>query len=298
MEPPTVGRLLSEGEIRLKACGVQGARLDAEVLMARALGIERGALAARLGVENPISEESARTFRRYVKRRALGEPVAYIIGEREFWSLAFEVTPAVLIPRPETEILVEEAITVSRRLDRRSGEPLRAVDVGTGSGAIAVALASELPEARIAAIDSSPEAIAVARRNADRHGVAGRIDLIEGDLLSPLMSGGAGPEWHLVVSNPPYIAEEERESLMREVRDHEPERALFAGPGGMASIERIVPQAARLLVPGGWLLLEISPERAGPVEGLLEAGGWEAIGTRRDYAGLVRMVRARRPKRR
>lgn len=292
--PITVGTLLAQAEVRLAACGIESARLDAEVLLAHALGVERGRLAAMpaAGGRTAVDEKAAAAFRGLVRRRALREPVAYITGRREFWSLELEVNPAVLIPRPETELLVEEALAAlaaSAPPGSGSRGP-RVADVGTGSGAVALALAAERPDAFITATDISREALEVARRNARRHGCDSRVALVQADLLE----GVPGP-FGMVVSNPPYVGLDERESLMPEVRRYEPAPALFAGREGMEVIARLVGQAADHLVPGGWLLMEIASARcAGIVEMIRSAGIWHDLSVRDDYAGLPRIVGARR----
>lgn len=295
-EPDRVPTLLAEAQVRLEACGIDSARLDCEVLMAHALGIDRGALVALIGAGSAaatLDEDSARAYRRLVKRRALREPVAYITGHREFWSLDLEVGPAVLIPRPETEHLVEEALAL---LPVPQAEPLTVVDVGTGSGAIAVALAVERPDLRVIAVDSSERALEVARRNAARHEVERRVELVRGDLLSSLASGpGSGRQVAMVVSNPPYVSSQELASLMPEVGRWEPVEALHAGASGLDVIQRLIDQAAGVLRPGGWLLLEVASERAEAARRLVESSGaWDSQALRADLAGLPRVMRCRR----
>ena len=222
-----------------------------------------------------------------VRRRAAGEPVAYLVGSREFFSLAFAVSPAVLVPRPETEGLVVRAID----LCKAAAAP-RIIDVGTGSGAIAVTLAKQLPRAMLMASDISVEALAVARANAERHGVAERIRFIESDLFA---AGGCGGPWDLIVSNPPYVREDEFVGLPRDVRDYEPREALVAGPRGVEVIERLAAAAAERLAPGGWLLVEAGPTVAAEVEAALAAAaGLELQPTLKDLAGLPRIFQARR----
>ncbi len=287
---PTLLSLLREGERVLAAAGSGSPRLDAEVLTAHALGVDRGRLAAMQAAPGAGALPPGQTSvcRALFARRARLEPVAYIVGTREFWSLPLEVTPDVLIPRPETEILVARAL---ERLPAPADGSIEVADVGTGSGAVAIALAVERTDVRVLAIDASAAALAVAGRNTRRHGVAGRVELIEGDLLAPLTMRGPLP---MVVSNPPYVSLTERPALMPDVRDWEPAAALFAGEDGMEAIARLVPQAARVLRPGGWLLLELSRERLPATLGLLsKAGMWQDPQVHEDYAGQPRVVAVR-----
>jgi release factor glutamine methyltransferase len=226
-----------------------------------------------------------------VKRRAEGVPVAYLLGRREFYSLDFKVTPDVLIPRPETEFAV---IAVLDRLKQRPADapPPRIVDVGTGSGAIAVTVAKLAPSAQVTAVDISSKALAVARDNANQHGVAQRITFVEGDLLAALPTEA---RFDIVVSNPPYVSSAELKVLAPEVRDHEPHLALVAGDKGTEVIERLVSQAAERLESGGWLIMEISPMIEPQIRELLAADGrWEAIRMIKDLAQLARIVEARK----
>jgi release factor glutamine methyltransferase len=269
----------------LAARGSDSARLDAEVLLASVRGCPRIALYTAFDV--PVGEAERARFRELVKRRGDGEPVAYLVGSREFFSLAFAVTRDVLVPRPETEGLVVRALDLIR-----SAEAPRIVDVGTGSGAVVVALAKHLPRARLAATDISAAALDVARGNAARHGVADRIEFVECDLLAdPRL---AGP-WDVIVSNPPYVREDEFESLPRDVRLHEPRMALVAGPTGAEVIARLAAEAVERLVPGGWLLLEAGPTVAAAAEAALAAvPGLVPGSTLKDLAGLPRVFQARR----
>ena len=225
-------------------------------------------------------------YREHIRRRAAGEPVQYILGQTEFYGRDFRVTPAVLIPRPETEVLVE------RVLERIEGiqDPIVA-DIGTGSGVIAVTIAAERPDARVTATDISPDALAIARENASVHECADRIDFREGDLLAPL-----GEErCHAVVSNPPYVADADRETLQREVRDHEPSEALFGGPDGLAIIRRLVESAPEHTLPGGIVAFEIGAGQADAVRSLWHdaAPDWD-VEVARDLAGVERIVIASR----
>lgn len=296
----TVGSLLRKAELRLAACDIDAPRLDAEVLLAHAMGIDRSRLVLLLAGKSgagpggaEVSPAAAARYRRLVKRRALREPIAYILGLKEFWSLELEVSPAVLIPRPETEILVREALSL---LPPAGSGPVNVVDVGTGSGAVAIAMAVERPDILVLAIDVSPSALEVARRNIQRHGVGSRVYPVEGDLLEEVIANPKRyPPIRMVVGNPPYIGLSERDSLMPEVRDHEPEVALFSGSDGSEAVRRLVPQAARVLPAGGWLLLEEAAGGAERTRRLLESEGhWQDLAVIDDYSGLPRVVRARR----
>lgn len=279
----TVGRLLNWTTDWLATKGSDAPRLEAEVLLAHVRGCPR--IALYTAFETPVAEAERGQFRGLVKRRGEGEPVAYLVGSREFFSLPFRVTPAVLVPRPETEGLVVRVLD----LCRPQAAP-KIIDVGTGSGAIAVTLAKHLPQAAITATDISPAALAVARDNAARHGVADRIEFLECDLL--VHPRATGP-WDVIVSNPPYVREDEFDSLPRDVRLHEPKGALVAGPTGIEVIERLAALAAERLVSGGWLVCEIGPAGAAAAV-LAKQSGLMAGPTLADLAGLPRIVQARR----
>ena len=283
----TVGRLLAWTADYLKRGGAESPRLEAEVLLAHALGCKR--IELYTAFDRVPAEEARAAFRDLVRRRAEGTPVAYLVGHREFYSLDFRVTPDVLIPRPETEFLVIALIDLARQ---RSAEEITICDLGTGSGIIAVAAAKHLPKSHVTATDVSPAALAVARTNAETHGVLDRIELVQSDLFSALP-----PQRHFdfVVSNPPYVSEAELERLAPEVRNHEPRLALVAGRRGTEVIEALLPQAAERLKPGGHLLLEISPTIQQGVEALLAADDrFEPGPTLKDLARLPRVVQARR----
>ena len=280
----TVGRLLTWTTDWLAGKGSDSPRLDAEVLLAHVRGCPRIALYTAF---DDVVDEAGRTrFRGLVKRRGEGEPVAYLVGSREFFSLALAVSPAVLIPRPETEGLVVRAIDLCRLL-----ESPRIADVGTGSGAIAVALAKHLPKAHLVATDISADALAVAQANVTRHAFDSRIELVGCDRLdSP---SAAGP-FDCIVSNPPYVRADEFAGLPRDVRDHEPKSALVAGPTGVEVVERLVEAAESRLAKGGWLLVEIGPTTAGAAEGIIARRPGLVPGpTLADMAGLPRIVQAR-----
>jgi release factor glutamine methyltransferase len=282
----TVGRLLTWTTEWLTARGSDSPRLDAEVLLAFVRGCPRIALYTAFDV--PVNDDERARFRGLVKRRGEGEPVAYLVGSREFFSLPFAVNSAVLIPRPETEGLVIRVLD----LCQSAGQPSRIVDVGTGSGAIAVTLAKRLPKATFVATDISAAALAVARDNATRLGVADRIEFVECDLLDA--PAAAGP-WDVIASNPPYVREDEFDALPRDVRLHEPRTALVSGPTGVEVIGRLAAAAAKTLVPGGWLLVEVGPSTATAAERVIAAHA-ELVSepTLKDLAGLPRIVQARR----
>ena len=232
-----------------------------------------------------MDEAERGRFRDLVKRRGEGEPVAYLVGSREFFSLPFQVSPAVLVPRPETEGLVVRVLDLSRSL----AAP-RIADVGTGSGAIAVTLAKHLPQAVVTATDISPEALHVARANASRHGVEDRVRLLCCDLLDDPQASGP---WDVIVSNPPYVREDEFESLPRDVRLHEPRTALVSGPTGVEVVARLAAVAAGRLESGGWLVVEVGPARAAE-EAIAAQAGLQPGPTLSDAAGLPRIVQAQR----
>jgi release factor glutamine methyltransferase len=285
----TVGRLLAWTTDWLAARGSDAPRLDAEVLLAHVRGCPRIALYTAFDV--PVGEAERARFRELVKRRGDGEPVAYLVGNREFFSLSFAVTPAVLVPRPETEGLVVRVLDLCRRPAGAAERP-RVLDVGTGSGAIAVTLAKHLPQAEVVAGDVSAAALEVARGNAARHGVADRVEFVECDLLDhPRL---AGP-WDVIVSNPPYVREDEFDALPRDVRMHEPRGALVAGPTGVEVVGRLAAAAAARLAPGGWLVVEVGPTVATAAAALLAAeAAFEPGPTLKDLAGLPRIIQARR----
>lgn len=289
-QPWTIKRLLDWTDEFFKNSDSDSSRLDAEVLLAEALECERIMLYTRF---NEVPEETSLVqFRQWVKRRAAGEPVAYLVGHKEFYSLPFYVSPAVLIPRPDTEHVVISAL---ERIPNISDRPIRIIDVGTGSGCIAVTLAHQLaakPETEsfaIAATDLSAEALEVAKRNAERHDVDAKIRFFEGDLLDALPSGSKPV--HMIVSNPPYIGTDEINTVDPGVKDHEPHIALFAGASGMEIIQRLVEQAAGLLLPSGTLIFETSPIIIDRCVQLIESKtAFASVSIAKDLAGLKRVV--------
>ena len=285
----TIGRLLNWTTKYLGEQGADSPRLDAEVLLAEARGCKRIELYTSF---DEVAAESVRTtFRDLVRRRAEGMPVAYLVGRREFYSMNFRVTPDVLIPRPETELLVIRLLDLAKATSP-DGAGLEIADVGTGSGIIAICAAKNLPQARVTAVDISPAALQVAQTNAAEHGVSERIAFVEGDLF---VAVSAGARFDIVASNPPYVTADEMDQLEPTVRDYEPRTALQAGPSGTAVIERLIPEAAGRLKTGGWLLMEIGHQQGQAVEALLQADGrFGEISLTKDLAGQVRLAQARR----
>jgi release factor glutamine methyltransferase len=285
----TIGRLLQWTADYLKQHGAENPRLEAEVLLAHARDCKRVELYTSFG---DVADDALRTkFRELVKRRAEGVPFAYLAGKREFYSLDFRVTPDVLIPRPETEFLVIALLDLVKAMPQ-SDAPIEVADVGTGSGIIAVSVAKHAPRVRVTAIDQSPQALAVARENAERHNVSDRVKLVESDLFAAIPES---QRFAIIASNPPYVSEAEYVALSPEVREHEPRAALVAGPTGTEVIERLLPQAAARLQPGGALLLEISPMLQQRVETLVSASGdWQLSPTVKDLAGHARIVVAKK----
>ncbi len=293
----TIARLLAWTRDYLRQKGIESPRLCAEILLAHALGCERIRLYTRH--EEVPAENVLTSFRELVKEAAGGRPIAYLTGTKEFFSLPFEVCPDVMIPRPETEILVERVISELRAAPAERTEPTAILDVGTGSGCIVVSLARHLPQAILFAGDISAEALTIARRNAERHGVADRIDFRAGDLLSPwsnpdghAVSNGE-PKFDIIVSNPPYVASKDA-PVEANVRDFEPHVALFAGADGLDVIRRLVLDAPAALKADGHLLIEIAFDQAPAVRQLLANGPWRDIVMYRDGAGHERVVHARR----
>jgi release factor glutamine methyltransferase len=282
----TVGGLLDWTARFLAEKGCEFPRLDAEVLLAQAVGCRRIDLyGAHYG--DAASLDVRKSFRELIRRRLEGCPVAYLVGRKEFFSLVFEVSPAVLIPRPDTELVVVECLNLAKTMARP-----HIVDIGTGSGNIAVAVASRHPGTSLTAIDVSPSALGVARRNAERHGVAERIRFLEGDMFSPLP---VEEKFHFVLSNPPYIAREDLEQLPGGVRDYEPRLALDGGPGGYTVFDRLIAQAADHLPPGGHLIIEIGAPQEDVARARIAAhSGYELADTIHDFSGHPRVLRARR----
>jgi len=321
---------LKKGLTQLRDAHVPSYTLAAELLLLHALGRDRTWLYAH--PEEQVPSADAERFFALIARRAEGEPTQHLTGKQEFWGLEFEVTPDVLIPRPETEHVIEVALDRlavrelrAGRKQTLTGEGLQIADIGTGSGCIAIALAKELPGATIYATDISSAALAVAQRNATRHNVADRIRFLEGDLLEGLTASRAASSTvsvvgaqhaapllgndaphkspvtsreslllDLIASNPPYIGRREAEALMREVRDHEPEIALYGGEEGYELYAQLVTQAAAHLKPGGLLVLELGHNSLPAVQPLLDAPTWTNVAVTNDLAGTPRVLAAQR----
>ncbi len=278
----TIKRLLNWTADFFREHGAEHPRLEAEVLLAEALGCERIYLYTRFD-EEPDEATRAR-FRDWVGRHAKGEPVAYLVGHREFFSLKFLVNSSVLIPRPETEHIVSEALDFLRKRN----QPSQVIDVGTGSGNIVVAIAKHAPTVTLIATDISGAALKVARSNAALHGVESRIQFVESDLLESL---GQPPQFDLIVSNPPYIGTNEQGTVQASVANYEPHTALYSGPDGCEIIERLIGVATKRLVSGGKLIFEMSPIIASRCQQLAtEQGSFSGIKIIKDYSGHPRVL--------
>ena len=275
----SITNAISLGAQLLGVAGVDQARMEAGSLLAHVLSRDRTFIIAH--AEDALTDEQMGLFRRFVGRRAQGEPLQYITGRQGFFTLEFEVTPDVLIPRPETEIIVETAW----ELLRDEAQPFVA-DIGTGSGCIVISLLNELPNAHAVAADTSPAALRVARQNAERHGVADRLTLLESDCFSALQPVG---QFSLIASNPPYVSDDEIDAMQREVL-YEPRAALFAGPDGLAVIRRLLRDAPLFLQRDGYLVLEIGFGQSEAVKKLIDRNAWKLVEIREDLQGIPRTV--------
>jgi release factor glutamine methyltransferase len=286
-----VRSLLRLARQQLRAANVPSADLAAELLLMRVLRRDRAWLYT-YSDSRPSRDEAAH-YAMLLAKRCAGVPTQYLTGQQEFWGMEFEVTPDVLIPRPETEHLVEVSL---ERIGARRAAPLCIADVGTGSGCVAVALAREVSAADIYATDISAAALTVARRNAERHGVAEQVHFALGNLLEPFfldMTAGAKPEFDLIVSNPPYIARRDSETLPREVGEHEPPRALYGGDAGTEMYAPLFQQAKALLGAGGIIAVEIGFSALAAVREPLDSdAAWRDVAVNNDLAGIPRVVSA------
>ncbi len=281
----TIHDILNESTKFLETADIPSARLDAEVLLAFYLECDR--LDFFKNPEMVLSAKQLAGYRDLIARRLRWEPVAYITGRKNFWTFSLEVSKDVLIPRPDTEIIVEEALDIIRKKD---SEGISILDIGTGSGAIALALAGEISSAKVTATDISSAALALARKNARSLNLEDKIKFLQGDLFEPVDG-----IFDMIVCNPPYISEAEYRELPAGVKDYEPPMALLAGQDGMEFYEKLIHQAPGHLQKNGWLLLEIGAKQENQVRGLMEeSGSFSSINMRRDYAGLPRVMKARR----
>lgn len=283
-----VREVLRLGIAQFETAGTPSAALAAELLLMHALGHDRAWIYAH--PEEVLPPEQVAQYRGLLSKRAEGTPTQYLTGKQEFWGLEFEVTPAVLIPRPETEHVVE--VVLARLGEKRRGEALQIADVGTGSACIAIALAKELPRAKIYATDISDAALDVAKRNAKWHGTGDQIHFVSCNLLD----GVAEPaEFDVIASNPPYVALRDAESLQKEIREHEPRIALFAGEHGLDVYGPLIQQAGKRLKPGGILALELGFGMFEAVSDLLDASaGWTQVSATMDLAGIPRVLSCRK----
>ena len=285
---PTISQAIAEGAGRFRESRVAEERRTAGVLLCHVLGVDRTYLLTRS--EEQIDEERYRKYLALVERRVTGEPLQYITGHQEFYGLDFTVTPAVLIPRPETEFLVERLIRLVREL--RNETPL-IVDLGTGSGCIAVTLALHIPGARVIAIDSSKAALDVARANAERHSACDRIEFVEGDLLAPLGERRLDTPIDILASNPPYVGEDRPELIQREVSQWEPHAAFCGGNDGLDFYRRLLLDAPRYLEPGGYLVFEIGYGQLDAILELINRSALELVDITDDLQGIPRTLALR-----
>jgi release factor glutamine methyltransferase len=285
-EPWSIKRVLTWATDDFKRRGNKSARLDAELLLGEALSLDRIKLIAH--AERPLTDDELSRYRELIKRRRASEPIAYILGRREFFALPMLVDRRVLIPRPDTEVLVETALDGTRERHLYG----RMLDLCTGSGCVAIAFAKQRPTWRITAVDLSPDAASVARENVRRAGVVYQLAILEGDLFEPL---SADAQFELITANPPYIPSADIAGLDADVRDFEPRLALDGGSDGLQITRRLVSEATRYLIPGGLLALEGGFDQAPAVEALLAEHGFEDITRRKDLAGIERVVSGRRP---
>lgn len=291
----TVRSALRDAMAELHRDNVPSHALAAELLLMHAIGRDRTWIYAH--PEEPLDAETARKFFELVVQRRRGTPTQYLTGKQEFWGMEFEVTQAVLIPRPETEHVIEVAL--ERLGERRRTERLRIADIGTGSGCIAIALAQELPNAEIIATDISAAALEVARRNAKRHDVGERMRFLESNLLDTVAreaseTNNGAWRFDLIVSNPPYVARDEESQLAPDVREHEPARALFGGASGTEIYAPLTAQAAKILRSGGLLVIEIGYGQAERVRALFDDATWSGVRVTEDLAGIPRVLSAER----
>lgn len=282
---PTIAQSIIEGSRRLRAAGVDHDRLTAGLLLRHLIGVERTHLLTRS--EEQIGGDQYRDYLALIERRAAGEPLQYVTGRQEFYGLDFIVTPDVLIPRPETEFLIERVMKLAEESERDS---LLIVDVGTGSGCIAVTIAKLLPGARLIATDVSQAALTVAQRNAEHHGVRDRIEFLEGDLVAPLLDRGLQGAVDILASNPPYVNQDGRQFLQREVREWEPKEALFGGADGLDFYRRLLAETPIILKPTGHMVLEIGFSQFEAISEIVSGSALQLRDDTRDLQGIPRIL--------
>ena len=291
--PPKIWQikdLLKVSTDYLKSKGIENPRLNAEVLLAHQLNLER--IRLYLNFDQPLTEKEISGYRSLIKRRISLEPLQYITGIQEFWSLDFVVDRHVLIPRPETEIAVEQAVTLAKTIEQGENQSLQILDLGTGCGAISIALAKEMPGALIWASDISEKALNLARSNALKHDVSDRLRFRQGDLWEPFLNDGR--LFDIVVSNPPYVTSGEYNDLSPEIRDNEPRLALDGGEDGMYYLEKIIKEAHDFMNPGGWIILEMAPDQTQDALTIMDqTGDYEKMARIKDYSRSYRVVIAR-----
>jgi len=283
----TIKELLTVAADYLGEKHIDSPRLAAEVLLAHVLGMKR--IDLYLDFERPLTSAEVSRYRELIRRRVAREPLQYIIGRQEFWSLDFTVNPHVLIPRPETELLVEQVIEHCKQRIGAGEKQITVLDLCTGCGAVAISIAKEVPQARLWATDLSPEAISIARANAQKHGVLEKIEFLEGDLFEPVRD--KKDHFHIIVANPPYVAEEDYEKLPPEVREYEPRMSLDGGPDGMVLIERILRNAPDFLTSAGVVMIEMDPMQVVKAKDLVASlSVYKICRVIKDYSGLDRVV--------
>ena len=291
--PPKIWQikdLLKVSTDYLKGKGIENPRLNAEVLLAHQLNLER--IRLYLNFDKPLTGKEVSGYRSLIKRRISLEPLQYITGTQEFWSLDFVVDRHVLIPRPETEIAVEQAVTLAKTIEKEGNQSIQILDLGTGCGAISIALAKEIPLALIRATDISEEALNLARRNALNHHVSDRLEFRQGDLWEPFLNDDC--LFDIVVSNPPYVTSGEYNDLSLDIRDNEPRLALDGGEDGMYYIEKIIKGAHDFMNPGGWIILEMAPGQTQKALTIMDqTGDYKKIARIKDYSHSYRIVIAR-----
>ncbi|WP_437190947.1 peptide chain release factor N(5)-glutamine methyltransferase [Planctomicrobium sp. SH527] len=286
-EPWTVKRILDWTISFLKEKGSESPRLDAEVLLAHSRKCHRIQLYTQF--DQPLTDEQRATMRDLVKRRAAHEPVAYLVGHKDFFSLDFIVRPGVFIPRPDTEILVMATLDALKEVPA----PAAVLELCAGSGCVPISIAKNLTSAQVTTVEKNPDVAKITQENIDKHAVGDRVQLLIGDLFTPVPKGKL---FDVVTSNPPYVQRAEIAELAPDIRDHEPHLALDGGPDGLDVIRRLAAQSPEYLKPGGWLMFELSPEQAQDGMQILNEAGYTEVGVKNDLSGQARVVVGRKPK--